>query len=109
MILLALNLAFLGFSVNGISAELAILPFYDFLSLSMYQITLMVMVVASVLISVAIYRKNSFVVLLCGLVLQVGMIANVILNRTLFEPIFLVLSEDPGLHNAASQTLQISF
>jgi len=109
MTTLALSLAFLGFSVNGINAELAILPFYDFLSLPMYQITLMVTVAASVLISVAIYRKNSFVILLCGLVLQEGVIANIILNRTLYEPIFLVLSEDPGLNNAASHTLQISF
>ena len=110
-ILLALNLAFFGFSVNGISARLAILPFYDFLSIPIYQITLGLMTVSSVLISLAVsqWRRKitSLVLLVCGALIQSGTIISLIFNRTLYEPVFLVLSEDPGLHDAMSQ--QASF
>lgn len=107
-VLFTLNLAFLGFSINGIYTGLAILPFYDFISTPAYGIACILIVALSALISFGIY-KRVFGVVLIGLGLQWIVASNVILDRLVFEPKYLQLMQDPIVFNLVYGKLPTSF
>ena len=92
----------------SIDPRLDILPYYDFVTIQSYQITAVLILFASFLISVAIYRK-SFVILVVGLFVQMTTVVNEAINRAYYIPQFLTISQDVELYHAVYGNLPISF
>jgi hypothetical protein len=107
-ILIAFNLASLGFTLNGISTRIPALPFYDLANISSYQASEGFILVSSFMISIAIWKRDFFV-LFYGLSTETAWLLNLFLNKATFEPVFLIVSQDAGLFNSVFRTLPLSF
>jgi hypothetical protein len=106
--LIALNLAFLAFTMASIDPRLDILPYYDFVTIQSYQITAVLILIASFLVTVAIYRKSS-VILTVGFLVQMAIVLNEAINRAYYIPQFLTISQDVEIYHTIYGNLPISF
>jgi hypothetical protein len=108
LILVTLNLAFLAFTMASVDPRLDIYPYYDFIPIQSYQITAALILLASLLISVAIY-KRSFAILCVGFLVQTTTLLNETMNRAYYIPQFLAISEDVEIYHAVYGNLPVSF
>jgi hypothetical protein len=106
--LVALNLALLAFTMASVDPRLDILPYYDFISIQGYQITAVLILSSSLLISAAIYMR-SLALLSVGFLVQTAIVLNETVNRPYYVPQFLTISEDVEIYHKIYGNLPASF
>ncbi len=108
MTLVTLNLAFLAFSMASIDPRLDIYPFYDFIGLEGYQVTLALIVTGSLLVSLALYKKN-ILLFLPGFTIQLIIVLNQVIDRTYYIPAFISVLQDAELYHTVYGNLPSTF
>ncbi len=92
----------------SIDPRLDIYPFYDFVRLEAYQITIGLIITGSLLFSIAMYKRN-ILFFLPGLIIQLITILNEVTNRAYYVPVFISLTQDTELYHTVYGNLPSTF